>query len=485
MWKEPLPQTGEAFFRACVKSLALFLEVRYVAIAEVKNNETVQTLAFWKGEDFRENLEYNLAGTPCANILAGNQICRYPHSIQSLFPEDPLLCVLEAESYVGIPILDPQGNLLGLIAVIDTKPIEQELKIQTSILEIFAARAGAEMERIQAERALQEKETLLQITLEAGKMGCWNWNSQTNEVTWTDGVEGILCLKSGSFGGTFEDYVALIHPDDLDRVLQVIEETLKTQQEYNIQHRIVLPDGGIQWLRATGGIWRNDKGEAMGLLGSVLNDTQYKTSEIALIESTEQIHQQAQQEKLLNQIANQIRTSLDLDRILNTTVREIRGFLEVDRCHFAWYVLEADEVYWDVIAEVRSPRLPSFVGKHQAANFGALSQQVLGEQILRLDDVSRVADSALQEVLTALGNKSMLVLPVRAESGKFGIIACIHNQTVRPLERSRGGISRSRCRSIGDRPQSIRYSSSKSSSISGTRRTFNTTPTNSNSTDSE
>ena len=326
-------------------------------------------------------------------------------------------------------IIEPQQQADGCQCWLETNKIPLH-DFQGNVIGIMGTFADIS-DRKAAEQALQKKDILLQMTLEAGKMGCWSWNRYTNEVIWSDGVEGILGLIPNSFGGTFEDYVALIHPEDLDRVVQVIEQTLKAEREYNIQHRIVLPNGEIQWLRAIGGIWRNDEGEAIGLLGSVLNDTQYKAAEIALIESTVQIHQQIQREQLLNQIANQIRTSLDLNRILNTTVREIQRFLEVDRCHFAWYVEQAGEAYWDVIAEVQTPGLPSFVGKHRATNFGALSELLLCEQIIQLDDTATVRYPALQAILTALENKSMLVLPVRAESGKFGIIACIHHRAVR------------------------------------------------------
>ncbi|MEM9543048.1 MAG: PAS domain S-box protein [Cyanobacteria bacterium P01_E01_bin.42] len=318
----------------------------------------------------------------------------------------------------GVPIFDADGNLQGY------RGVDRDI----------SDRVRLERDRDRREQALQDKDTLLQMTLEAGKMGCWSWNRQNDRITWSDGMETILGLEAGSFGETFTDFMDLIHPEEREEVLQEIERTMETETEYNIEHRILLPDGDVQWLRATGGIWRNEKGEAIGLVGSVLNDTQRKNSEMALIESAEQIHQQALQEQLLNQIANQIRTSLDLKRILDTTVREIQRFLEIDRCHFAWYVRDAREASWNVIAEVCNPKLPSFVGQHHAANFGALSELLLRQQILQLDDAAAVPDTALRETLTALGNQSMLVLPVRSESGNIGIIACIHHQTARPWQ---------------------------------------------------
>ena len=150
-------QTGEAFFRACVKHLALALDVPYAVIAEVINdgNQKVgKTLAFWNDSDFGENFHYNLVGTPCFNVVQTRRTRRYNHSVQELFPDKNILISLSAESYVGIPVLSPSGNFLGYISVVNTKPMEQDLELQAFILEIFAARAGAEMERIQVERAL-------------------------------------------------------------------------------------------------------------------------------------------------------------------------------------------------------------------------------------------------------------------------------------------------------------------------------------------
>ncbi|MBP0029758.1 PAS domain-containing protein [Roseofilum sp. Guam] len=427
-------QTGEAFFKSCVKCIAISLDVAYAFIVEVTSQEgepLANVLAGWEGSEFSRKIQYNLIDTPCNTIVENKTFCCYAQGLQFQFPNDQYLVSIGAESYVGMPILNAQEELLGFIAVLDTQPMEKDLDLQSSILEIFAARAGAEIERIRAERALRQKETLLQMTLEAGKMGCWSWNRYTNDVMWSDGVEGILGLPLGSFHGRFENYVALIHPQDRDRVLHVIEQTLEKEEEFSIEHRIVVSERKIQWLRLMGEIWRNDRGETIGLLGSVLNDTRRKMSEIALTQSAQRIEKQAQRSELLNQIAHQIRTSLDLDRILHTTVYEIQRFLEVDRTHFASYVEQEDGAYWEVIAEVTIEGLPSFVGKHPAANFGPLSHLLLSQEIIKIDDVSTVEDRAVRERLMALGNQSILVLPIATEFDHFGIITCIQSQQVR------------------------------------------------------
>ncbi len=148
--------TGPDFFRSLVHHLASALGVRYAFVTQCtdKTLTRVRTLAFWAGQDFGDNFEYALAGTPCENVIAGN-VCYYPNDLQSLFPRDLGLAEWRAESFLGIPIRDSWQNVLGHLAALDDKPLPDK-PTGMSILQIFAARAGAELERKRAEDALRE-----------------------------------------------------------------------------------------------------------------------------------------------------------------------------------------------------------------------------------------------------------------------------------------------------------------------------------------
>jgi two-component system, NtrC family, sensor kinase len=152
---------GEEFFRCCTHYLAQVLEVRYAVLTQwVKGSMTkVRTLAFWTGEGFAENFEYELVGTPCEKVFLGTSTY-YPAGVQEHFLEDPFLVELGIQGYLGIPLADATGNILGHLAVMDTSPIENNPD-QALILSIFAARAGAELER---QRAEQEIRFLLSTT---------------------------------------------------------------------------------------------------------------------------------------------------------------------------------------------------------------------------------------------------------------------------------------------------------------------------------
>jgi PAS domain S-box-containing protein len=148
-------EKGTEFFRSCVRSLARVLQVPYALICECANEAKtrVRSLAFWQGDTWGDNIEYDLQGTPCANVIGGNT-CYYPDGVQQMFPEDADLLRLNARCYLGIPLVDSVGNILGHLAVMDVKSMDANPEYE-SILKIFAARAGAELERQQIDSALQ------------------------------------------------------------------------------------------------------------------------------------------------------------------------------------------------------------------------------------------------------------------------------------------------------------------------------------------
>ena len=154
--------TNREFFRSLVYHFSIAMHVRFAVLTEwIDHTYTkVRTLAFWTGDDFAENMEYESAGTPCENVLAGN-MSFYADNVQTSFPEDKVLLDLGVKSYLGLPLFDSSGSVLGHIAVLDDSPMSSDPR-GMSILKIFAARAGAELERRLAVKALQKANTNLE-----------------------------------------------------------------------------------------------------------------------------------------------------------------------------------------------------------------------------------------------------------------------------------------------------------------------------------
>jgi len=154
--------TGAEFFHSLVKSLAEALQTKYAFVSKFVegNRPRVRTLAFWKGDGFLDNFEYDLSHTPCERVLAG-EVCLFPEKVQDLFPEHREdLAKLGVESYLAIPVSDRSGTVMGHLAVMDTKPMHDDPRV-LSVFKIFGVRAGAELERDRMDAQLKENEERL------------------------------------------------------------------------------------------------------------------------------------------------------------------------------------------------------------------------------------------------------------------------------------------------------------------------------------
>ena len=160
--------TGNDFFPSLVRHLATALRVRYAFITDCDDQKRAKALAFWNGDQFGEKFEFDIADTPCMKVLNG-ETCHYKEGLQSLFPLDTGLADWGAESYLGVPMLDREGRVIGHIAILDDKPMDRDPRA-IDLVKIFAARAAAELKRQRAEAelqgALQQVQTL-QKKLEA------------------------------------------------------------------------------------------------------------------------------------------------------------------------------------------------------------------------------------------------------------------------------------------------------------------------------
>ncbi len=127
---------------------------------------------------------------------------------------------------------------------------------------------------------LRRSEERLRSALSAARMGTWDWDILTGVVTWSEYVELIFGLQKGEFKGTYEAYLDLILPEDVRVVQQAISAALAGEMEaYEVEHRIVWPDGSIHWLEGKGQVYRDKAGHPIRMMGTVTDITERKQAE--------------------------------------------------------------------------------------------------------------------------------------------------------------------------------------------------------------
>ncbi len=137
---------------------------------------------------------------------------------------------------------------------------------------LFLAAAISERDAAERRRAddfarLSASEQRLRLAMEAGQMGVWDWNIHTGEVRWSENLEILHGLPPGSFDGSFEFFHGLLHPDDRAMVLDAISRAVELRAGYDIEFRIVQPDGQVRWMAGKGQLFTDGHGRAAHMVG--------------------------------------------------------------------------------------------------------------------------------------------------------------------------------------------------------------------------
>ncbi len=152
---------GLDYLKTLIENTALAFQAKYVFIGHAikPSNQRVQTDLVWDGKSYQENFIYELAGTPCENVLSGKRICIYTDNVVQEFPKDILLYDMGIKSYIGSPMLNSEGDLSGIFVLLDDKPFESN-DIHSSIIDFLTIRISVELERYYQEEELKKKVTI-------------------------------------------------------------------------------------------------------------------------------------------------------------------------------------------------------------------------------------------------------------------------------------------------------------------------------------
>lgn len=238
----------EEFYKTCVMNLAKVYDAKFAFIGLLKSNkQKVKTRAVWAADQYIDNFEYSLEGTPCKDVL-DLTVELIPRDASKLYADDAMLVDMGIESYFGAPLVGADGQLIGLVSIMDVKPMELN-NWTAPILGVFASRIAAEKERHTALLKLRHSQNALTQAQHITRIGSFEWDYQKGKVYWSEPALSILGWQQDSNTcSDFDNYLLLVHRDDRVAVKERLQAVMAGRESVTQEHRLQLADGSPRYI---------------------------------------------------------------------------------------------------------------------------------------------------------------------------------------------------------------------------------------------
>lgn len=321
-----IPGSGEGYFQLLVKHLAKTLRVRHVFVSSIsdESREVARILAAVSDCDIKPGEEYSLKSTPCGAVIS-QASCYYPAGVRELFPDDHALAAMAVECYLGVALFSSDGKPIGLIAVMNDRPLEDPAYAQ-SILQVFASRVASELERLQIEAQLTANRIRQKAFLSSTLNPLVVIDTRGSIQTISDSVERVFQWKpSELIGRNVNVLMPEPHRNKHDSYLERYLESGET----NIigmtrEFQGVRKDGSIFPIEVT--VWRMDiPGEDAPLYTGIICDiTARKKTESQLLKMAES--ERLLRRELNHRVRNNLSSLISLIGLTRRSVSDVDEF---------------------------------------------------------------------------------------------------------------------------------------------------------------
>jgi len=206
-------KVGDEFLQVLVEMLCKKLQVDFAFVAKwpQTQSEQMDPLAFFAEKETKQNLVYELAGSPCLQIKQEGVVC-ISENAQQLFPQDKILAETQAQAFLGVPLINSENISIGALVILSRQPVDKT-SLFTSILQIFAYRVASELERQSIIQNLTEEVSINQSLLDAAPALMFMIDEQGNFLRWNQYYQS----KFGYSNQNMMEHDTLAAVDESDR----------------------------------------------------------------------------------------------------------------------------------------------------------------------------------------------------------------------------------------------------------------------------
>ncbi|MBO0952952.1 hybrid sensor histidine kinase/response regulator [Fibrella forsythiae] len=227
---------------------------------------------------------YSLSHLPLFKALsqAGRPIVVEDVTTTNLFDEAlKQLCLkFGILSCLNVPVLK-QGQLIGNFCLAQRAPRQWTI-LDTELAQELAQRTWAAIEQARAEMALRESENHFRLTIEAARVGTWDWNLMTDEVVWNEQHFWLFGMEPRPGPVSPSVYMDHVHPDERERIGQLLQAAIDSLGIFDTEFCAVLEDGSQRWMSGYGRVVETIQGRATRMSGVMFDVDKRRRAEDAL-----------------------------------------------------------------------------------------------------------------------------------------------------------------------------------------------------------
>ncbi len=181
---------------------------------------------------------------------------------------------------VAVPLVK-DGRLVAVLSVHQAAPRAWS-EDEVVLLERVAEQTWFAVASARAEAALRESRDVLALAMRGGRMGAWSRDITSNEVWWSEELEGLFGLPPGGFGGSEDRFFEYVHPDDRQLVREAVQHAIATRSDYIVEFRFRHASGAWRWMDGRGRAVYDSDGPPRWLFGLGIDITEQKQAQSAL-----------------------------------------------------------------------------------------------------------------------------------------------------------------------------------------------------------
>jgi PAS domain S-box-containing protein len=180
-------------------------------------------------------------------------------------------------AYLGVPLLDSAGNVLGALCVYDRQERSWTAN-DVGVLGEIAVSVVAELELRALTADMTRSAAQLELALSAAEIGSFDYDLVSKALSWDDRLVALFGYDRSTFREHWDSFAARVHPDDLPRVEELLDRAVSGNGEFAAEYRIVVPDLGERWVQARGRVLPDLLGRPARLLGAAFDFTELRTT---------------------------------------------------------------------------------------------------------------------------------------------------------------------------------------------------------------